>query len=556
MKKIVIQFLMWFPLMSFAHGGDDHGDTKKAEAAGKLTYFSSEAVSEKYELLVKYNTITPGENAALKLFVSEYNTNRPVDSATIMVTVVSDPGIKILVSQLSKGVYELKGIFPAKKTYNLAVNINSSIGADLIQVNNIEVGKEFVVPNIKDGEHIHWYGSNWFFGFAGLVIGLALMYFVSKRRSSKITTAIIILFCLLPSTVYNPVSAHEGEDHNGNTKSAGSSSEFIIEKETQFLFDIQTQKAGTGNFSESVVLLGTVSAAPQGRSVIQAPQTGKIVSLNIIPGQQVARGQTVAVIEQQIDAGTQISILSQSNAINAEYDAAKAQYERLKAIEDIAAKKEVTEAKARYETAKRNKTLFDANNNNGISSTKKIILTAPVSGTVSSFNYATGAIVNAGETLFEITNLDKIFTEVQVFANDAQKIKSAVSFTCVSNTNGEMYKLKLVNTAQFVNAGNQSQKVVFEILNPGGQFKIGENINVRMTGINVTRQLLIPSDAITSINGKPAVFIKDKAEQYSVSFVVTGSANEQFTIISKGVEDGERVVTTNVYQTKMVYLNQ
>ncbi len=555
MKRILI-ILLWLPSLAFAHGGEDHGDAKKATNLA-LSYFSSESASDKYELLVKYNPIIPGKEATLKLFASEFNTNKPIDSANIQVTVTGNPAIKVTVSKTDKGVYELKIIFPEKKVYNLIVNINSNAGADLLQLNNIEAGKELEVAEAIEETHTHWYSSNWFFGVMGLLIGFIVMYFVNKSRNRKITTAVIILCCLLPTATFNSVAAHGGEDHgDGAAKTGGSSTTFIVEKETQFLFNILTQKIGTGDFNESSVLLGTITAAPQGRAVIQSPQAGKIVSLRVTPGQKVGRGQVVAVIEQQVDAGTQIDILSQSNTVNAEYEAAKAQYERLKAIEDIAAKKDITEAKARYESARKNKALFDANTGRNTGSTKAITLTSPVSGVVGTFNYAIGAVVSGGETLFEITNLDQVFVEAQVFTEDVIKMKSAISFTTLSNTDSTAYQLKLVSTAQSVNTGNQSQKVLFELVNPKAQFKIGENVNVRMTGNNVVRQVVIPNEAITEVNGKPAIFIKDKAEQYSISFVVKGQNNDTYTVVSKGTEDGERVVTANVYQMKMMYLNQ
>jgi RND family efflux transporter MFP subunit len=555
MKKIIFQFLLWLPLVAFAHGGEDHGDAKKA-ATGSITYFSSEAFSDKYELLVKYNPIIPGKEAILRLFISEYNTNKPLDSTTLQVTVTGNPAIKVTIRRIDKGIYELTTNFPEKKAYSLFVNINSAAGADLIQLNNIEAGKELTIVETEDQAHSHWYSSNWFFGLMGLLIGLIAMFFIRKTRSRKITTTTILLLCLLPTATYNSVSAHDGENHGGETKTGGSSTVFIVEKETQFLFNIQTQKIGTGDFNETSVLLGTVTAAPQGRAVIQSPQAGKIVSLRVAPGQRVSRGQVVAVIEQQVDAGTQISILSQSNTVNAEFEAAKAQYERLKAIEDIAAKKDVTEAKARYESARKNKALFDANTGRNTGSTKAMTLTSPVSGVVGTFNYAIGAVVSGGETLFEVTNLDEVFVEAQVFTADVTKMESAISFTTISNTDTSVYKLKLQSTAQTVNAGNQSQKVVFEILNPNGQFKIGENVNVRMTGNNVIRQVMVPNEAITEVNGKPALFIKDKAEQYSISFIAIGQSNDKHTVISKGTEDGERIVTANVYQMKTMYLNQ
>lgn len=556
MKRLIIQFLLGLlPVLAWAHGGEDHGDAKKT-VASPTSYFSSEAVSEIYELLLKYNPIVPGKESTLRLYLSEYNSNKPIDSAKLEITVAGNPNIKITVVRLDKGVFELKAIFPEKKAYNLVININSYAGIDLIQLNNIEAGKELAAPATETIPHSHWYSSNWFFGLIGLLIGLLVMFFVNKRRSRKMIAGAIILFCLLPTAAYNPVSAHDGHDEAGAKKSGGSSTTFMVEKETQFLFNILTQKISMGDFNESSVLLGTVTAAPQGRAVIQSPQAGKIVSLRVAPGQRVGKGQVVAVIEQQVDAGTQISIISQSNTVNAEYEAAKAQYERLKAIEDIAAKKDITEAKARYESAKKNKALFDANTGKNTGSTKAITLTSPVSGVVGTFNYAIGAVVSGGETLFEITNLDQLFVEAQVFTADVEKMKSATAFTTNSISDASTYRMKMISTAQSVNTGNQSQKVVFEIVNPKGQFKIGENVNVRMTGSSVVRQVVIPNEAITDVNGKPAIFIKDNAEQYSISFILKGDSNDKFTVIGKGAEEGERIVTANVYQMKMMYLNQ
>ena len=556
MKRLIIQFLLGLlPVLAWAHGGEDHGDAKKT-VASPTSYFSSEAVSEIYELLLKYNPIVPGKESTLRLYLSEYNSNKPIDSAKLEITVAGNPNIKITVVRLDKGVFELKAIFPEKKAYNLVININSYAGIDLIQLNNIEAGKELAAPATETIPHSHWYSSNWFFGLIGLLIGLLVMFFVNKRRSRKMIAGAIILFCLLPTAAYNPVSAHDGHDEAGAKKSGGSSTTFMVEKETQFLFNILTQKISMGDFNESSVLLGTVTAAPQGRAVIQSPQAGKIVSLRVAPGQRVGKGQVVAVIEQQVDAGTQISIISQSNTVNAEYEAAKAQYERLKAIEDIAAKKDITEAKARYESAKKNKALFDANTGKNTGSTKAITLTSPVSGVVGTFNYAIGAVVSGGETLFEITNLDQLFVEAQVFTADVEKMKSATAFTTNSISDTSTYRMKMISTAQSVNTGNQSQKVVFEIVNPKGQFKIGENVNVRMTGSSVVRQVVIPNEAITDVNGKPAIFIKDNAEQYSISFILKGDSNDKFTVIGKGAEEGERIVTANVYQMKMMYLNQ
>jgi RND family efflux transporter MFP subunit len=333
---------------------------------------------------------------------------------------------------------------------------------------------------------------------------------------------------------------------------------FRVEKETQFLFKFITKKLTTGQYNESVNILGTVVPAPGGRAVIQTPQTGKIISLKVTPGQTVNRGQVLATIEQQVDAGTQIDIMTQRNSVNAEYQAAKTQYERLKAIQDIAAKKDVTEARARYQTALENKKIFEANAGRGAASTKMISLTAPISGVVGPFNYAIGAVVNAGETIFDITNLNNIYIEAQVFQTDVEALKNAASFVTRSTNvaNPAEYRLELLAQPQTVNEENQSQRVLFRVVNTNGQLKIGENLTVNVKTMNQQSQLVVPNDAITDVNGKPAVYIKDAAEQISISFISVGESDLSNTVILKGAEDGELIVTQNVYELKMIYLNQ
>jgi Holliday junction resolvase-like predicted endonuclease len=158
----------------------------------------------------------------------------------------------------------------------------------------------------------------------------------------------------------------------------------------------------------------------------------------------------------------------------------------------------------------------------------------------------------------EVTNLNKVYVEAQSFTNDANQLKELAGITTSSNNKNDttLYHLKLISAAQEVNTANQSQKVIFEIINPKRQFKIGESINLYLSSKNVSTQVIVPNDAIAAINGKPVVFIKDKAEQYSISYISKGASNGQYTTIIKGAEPGERIVTTGVYQMKTIYLNQ
>ena len=555
-KKFLLLLLLPFAVL--AHGDDDHGAAKKTVAGG-LASFSSEAISDKYELLVKYATIPVGKEGSFKLFVTDYATNKSVDASDLKVSVSGNADLKLTLVKIDSGIYEVKGIFPEKKKYNISVSLNSVLGADLLLIKDIETGKEVAAPAVEEA-HDHWYNSNIFYGILGLLAGLIVMFFLMRRTNKRVVATTAILILLFPAGITNNVSAH-GDDDHGAKKSgnaSGPSTSFDVEKETQFLFDILTTKVVTGNFNRATQVLGTIVPSPKGMAVIQSPQTGKIISIKTTVGQSVSAGQVLAVIEQQVDPGTQISILTQRNSVDAEYNAAKAQYDRLKGIADIVARKDLTEAKARFETAAKNKRLFNTNTAGTISSTKMATLTAPISGIVGTFNYSMGAVVSAGQTLFEITNLDKVFVEAQVFSKDVANLKGIQKIIAASNNPADTnsYSLRVVSTGQQVNPENQSQVVLFEVTNANGRFKIGENINVSIYSGDYSKAVIIPDEAIADVNGKPAVFIKDLAEQYSISYVNKGTSNGKQVNIIKGVEEGERVVTTGVYQMKTMYLNQ
>lgn len=538
----------------FASGGDDHshGDEKPTTTEQQQKFFSSEAVSDKYELLIRYEPIRIGEPAHLTLFISEYATNKPIDNAEIKITAQEDGKLVFNVKQSGEGTYTVETSFPEKKNYSLAISINGSLGADLILLTNIEAGKELPHTEETNGKSHFSNWKNWLMIVLALFFGLVLGILIQKRNTVKGKTAIAVILlivnCFLP--IQNSI-AHGDDDHGAKKSGVNFSNSFNVPKETQFLFDVLTEKVQKGSFTESTKLFGTIIPSSNGQALITTPQNGRVISLNVNVGEQVKAGQQLAVIEQNIDAGTQVNLLAEKNNLTAEYDAAKKEYDRLTSIQDIAAKKDVDEAKSRLQKAETNLKLFTGN------SGKTIALNAPISGIVANFNLSIGATVNTGQSLFTITNLSEVYAEAQVFDRDAGKVKQGAKFTieCV-NDNHKTSAVNLLSLAQEINATNQSQRVLFKLNNPDSDFKIGEFVNIRVFASENSQQIALPNSAITEINGKPVVFIKDAAENYTVSYVQLGENNGTHTSILKGVEEGERVVINASYQLKMIYLNQ
>ena len=540
----------------FAHGDDGHthGDEKTTAIGQEQKYFTSEAISDKYELLIRYEHIHTGETAHLTLFVSEYATNKPVDKADLKITAQEDGSLVFTVKQTGEGTYTVETNFPEKKKYSLAVSINSTLGADLILLSNIDAGME--IPHEEEDAHQHFGFGDWEIWLAilvALLVGLGIGWLLQKRNTTTGRQFISCLFLFTVCLVPVQLNIAHGDEGHGDAKSGNNfSNSFQVPKETQFLFNVFTEKISIDSFTGSTKLFGTIIPSSNGQAVVSTPQNGKIVSLNVRVGEQVKAGQQIAIIEQNIDAGTQVSLIAEKNNLTAEYDAAKKEVDRLLSIQDIAAKKDVDEAKARLQKAQNNLQLFSGNLG------KTFSLNAPISGIVANFNLSIGSTVSAGQDLFTITNLSQIYAEAQVFDKDAHKIQKGAKFTieCVNNDNHKTSEVKLLSLAQEINATNQSQRVLFELKNPDGDFKIGEFVNIRVFASEKSQQIALPNSSITELNGKPVVFIKDAAETYTVSYVQLGEDNGTFTSILKGIEEGERVVNNASYQLKMIYLNQ
>lgn len=532
----------------FAHEGHDES---KAQTTETSKYFSIESSSDKYEVLLRYEPIEIDETVQLTLFLSDYTTNRPINKAKVKIYSQEDAKMDFKIEQKAEGTYSITTKFSEKKDYSLSIDINGDLGPDLILITGIHAGR--ALDEETGGTH----KTTINIGMIGLfmltlLVGVGLGFLIQKRKSARSRSVIsgVLLFLSLLSPVENSF-AHEGHEHATEKPTSNLGNSFLVPKETQFLFDVFTEKVESGNFSESTKLFGTITPGMNGQALVSTPQSGKIVALNVHVAEEVKAGQLLALVEQNIDAGTQINLLAEKNNLTAEYEAAKKEYERIKSIQDIAAKKDLDEALARLRKAENNLALFNSN------SGKTIGLYAPIRGTVSNFKLSLGSTVNSGQILFTINNLANVYAEVQVFDRDVSKVKQGTRFLVeCANDSHKTSEVKLLSFTPEINSTNQSQKVLFELDNSNAYFKMGEFVNIRVFSHIVSRQIALPNSAITEIDGKPVVFIKNSAEKYTVSYVQLGENNGTFTTILKGVSEEQRVVVNATYQLKMIYLNQ
>lgn len=172
---------------AWAHGGEDHGAAKPGTAAGS-TSFSTHALSETFELLLRYAPLEAGKPAHLRLFVSDYATNAPVPAARITLTTPEDGSLKWTVKPLEPGIYEVEGQFPANKKYSFAANIVAGAEADLLLLEGVEVGKKLPVATVPAGAAPGFFSTwkNVLLLIGAFVAGIALTALLMRRRAAVV----------------------------------------------------------------------------------------------------------------------------------------------------------------------------------------------------------------------------------------------------------------------------------------------------------------------------------------------------------------------------------
>jgi len=561
--------LLLSPLMSAqeAHNHAAHGEAPDTKPGAE--HFTLYAESDKYELTLYYPELTAGQEAHLTLFVADYFNNRPIDKAELKIGTAENPQQVFEVKPLSSGVYELHTTFSENKNYTLNVQVAHPNGADLIGVQGIEVGK--LLPH-DDAHGAETHDSHegempaWLIFLLGGLAGAAAVFFVLKNKNRTLTTVLLFASAWFSAPNFNPAFAHGDEEHGPKSGGGGFGKVVFAPKETQFLFEVLTQPIAVGDYHSATTMFGTVVPASGGLGAVVAPQSGRISSVKVAVGQSVRAGQVVAVLQQNLGTSESVGVAATNSGLALQIEsarvrlaAAQREMDRLKKIEDIAAGKDLAAAEANLNAAHAELSTLEgkAVGLNSSANSRTVSLVAPISGVVGPFTLAVGAEVVAGQTLFTVTNINKVYVEAQVYDRDLMAVQAGNKFSVTCSTDDhKSAEVRLISQAQTMNLGNQSQRVLFEMDNPRGEFKIGEFVTLKALNVQTNRQISVPNSAMTEINGRTAVFLKHSPEEFELAYVQTGEDDGTRTLILKGIEEGVKVVVSGAYEVKMMYLNQ
>jgi cobalt-zinc-cadmium efflux system membrane fusion protein len=277
--------------------------------------------------------------------------------------------------------------------------------------------------------------------------------------------------------------------------------------------------------------------------------TGRLVELFVRPGQEVEKGQTIATMQS-----------SDISAARADYDKATIevartghQLDRAKLLlqHEVMAQRDYDDIEAADRAAHAELTRsIQRIKMLGFSpegSSDTVALRAPISGAVLEIGTAGGEMqrsLDNATPIATIANLDSVWILGDVFERDLSTIRAAQSVDVTFPAYpGETLHGPISNISDAIDPNSRTLKV--RVVMPNRQHRLKPEMFATLSVARMTaQQFILPTTAVIHEGTASYVFLETTPGKYEQHQVTTGAIRDQTVVVSTGLKDGDRVVTT------------
>lgn len=332
---------------------------------------------------------------------------------------------------------------------------------------------------------------------------------VNRKNIHQLSGILTLLLLVLISACGSSDPAEVEKEEHSDSKNK----EVELNQAQYDASNIQLGDFELKNLSAVINANGYTKLPPQNQADVSVLVAGLIKKINILEGQFVKQGQTLAVIESMEFTKIQEAYLTSKSNL----ELMQLEYERQKTLNEGNAnsKKALQKAKSEYEIEKaRYNSLKKQMNTLNLSSSEKATSTmeikAPISGYVTDINIKIGTNAEPGQTLFSIVDNSKMHVDLLVYEKDLQKVKvgQTINFVLTNQDNTEI-KGKVFSIGKAFENETKSVAVHADIINDKQTLIPGMYVNAL---INVGSQQVkaLPVDAVVKADGREFIFVLEE----------------------------------------------
>ncbi|MFM9928123.1 efflux RND transporter periplasmic adaptor subunit [Variovorax sp. H27-G14] len=362
---------------------------------------------------------------------------------------------------------------------------------------------------------------------------------------------------------HGEAAGHGDKEHHGEDKTAGKDEgknasaenkqheehkEGKDKKEEKIAFtdaqvkaaDIAIESAGTARIKLSLQLPGEIKFNEDRTAHVVPRVAGVVDSVSANLGQQVKRGQVLAVLSSP-------SLSEQRSALQSaqrRLALARTTHEREKKLweEKISAQQDYLQAQqamqeAQIEVANANQKLLALGATPGSAALGRYELCAPFDGMVVEKHIALGEAVKEDVNVFTISDLSSVWAEISVAANNLNLVRIGEPVTIRSSAFDQTATGKVSYVGSLIGAQTRTATARVTLTNPQGIWRPGLFVNVELVASETQAPVTVSAEAIQTVEDKPTVFLRVPGG-FVPQHVQTGRSDGQRVEIVGGLAPG------------------
>ena len=373
-----------------------------------------------------------------------------------------------------------------------------------------------------------------------------------EARRSKFSRALAGAV-MVAATVLSLAGCSPKTDNDPQPQSAPASNATLTAAQRQ---NIHLYTVAPSKFRKTIETTGAVDFDNDQATSVLAPFSGPVARLLVSPGDQVKKGDPLAVVDSP-DFATAISTYRKALATAqtarrlADLDKDLLEHQSIPRREAEQAETDATNAESDRDAALQalvslnveSQAIKDITEGRPIPRIEGIIR-SPITGTVVERLITPGELLQAGATpCFTVADLSRVWVMAQIFGSDLASVRLGDSAEVVTGIASNNFSGKVDNISALVNPDTRSVVVRVVVENPGGFLKKQMYVRVLIQARQESNGLLVPVSAILRDDQNlPFVYVAQSDGSFARQHVTLGyRAGDQYDI-SDGVKAGDEIV--------------
>ena len=303
---------------------------------------------------------------------------------------------------------------------------------------------------------------------------------------------------------------------------------------------------------EGAPVLGELRVNESAYAEVGSPVPARALRVLALPGSQVRRGQVMAEL-QSLELG---KTRGDYRDAQARVDLARQSLERKRglAAERIAPQREVQEAEAELRRAEaslqgaRGALNALGASNDGGNDDSRLVLRAPLTGTVIERHLVRGAVAQPGEALFKVGDLSVLWLMAHASERDAVRVRAgSTARVAIPALPGSSLSGRVAAVGSQVEVSSRTIPIRIELANAGGILRPGMSATVWLPIGEGGTVIAVPVAALQRLEDKWCVFVPREPGVFEIRPVGRGRDMGGEVEIVSGLKAGETVVVEGAF---------